>query len=104
METLLDHGITLAELHQFEAYEDWDSLDIYKENVSYFEDIPYNYDFCYKQIAELYALRGDSAKVAEYRAKIQDRSILDPYRWYDWAGTGQPSDHQVAPEAQRKAA
>ena len=101
METLVDHNVTLQEYRQL---KDSDGLDTYKECVPCFEDSQKGRDFCYKDIAELYDLRGNPAKAAEYRAKIKDRSVLKPYVFQDWCGPGKQSDYEQASDPQRQAA
>ncbi len=99
METLLNHGVTLQEFKQLKGS---DGLDAYEECVPCFENTSQNQDVCYKDIADLYDLRGSLDKAAEYRAKIKDRSVLAPYVWWDWVGPAESSEGLQEP--QRKAA
>lgn len=104
METLLNHDVTLQELHKIRGSDGPYALEVYKECVPCFEDSQKGRDVCYKEIAELYDLRGNPTKAAEYRAKIKDRSVLKPYVFQDWCGPGKQSDYEQASDPQRQAA
>lgn len=103
METLINHNVTLQEYRQL---KDSDGLDTYKKCVAFFENNQKCRDFCYKDIAELYDLRGKPAKAAEYRAKIKDRSVLKPYVFSDQLipPPDFPADNRQESEPQRQAA
>ena len=104
METLLDHQVTLAELKQFDGFHYADSLDDYRDYLSVIVGSRKTQDCLYLRIAELYDLRRNPAKAAEYRAKIKDRSVLKPYVFEDWCGPGKQSDYEQAPDPLREAA
>jgi hypothetical protein len=103
METLLNHDVTLQELRKVKE-TNYSTVEGYKELIPCFVKSRKNQDIFYKEIAELYDLRGNPAKAAEYRAKIKDKSVLKPYVFQDWCGPGKQSDYQPMPEPERLAA
>ncbi len=103
METLLDHQVTLAELHQFDGFHHADSLDDYRDYLSVVVNSRKTQDCFYLHIAELYDLRHNPAKAKEYIAKIKDRSVLKPSVFWDWCGPGKQSDQQQDSQPHRQA-
>lgn len=104
METLLNHQVKLDELKRFETFRHAESLEDYRLYLSIVVPDQQSQDYFYKDIAELYDLRGNKEKAAEYRSKIKDRSVLKPYVFWDWCGPQQQPDTQSISEPQRRAA